>query len=185
MNIFGVGGPELIIIFIIMMVFVGPKRMVHWSYILGQYVAKFRVIWSQTVDIVQQEFDQAGVDIKIPKEMPTRGNINQTISKALEPVTKPMEESMNEVKKDMDSVKDVTEELKKPLTSAPVMKLSDNPKKSTTPKTSTNDSKLGTPTPEKKSSMGTWSGKNEPATPAAQSNGQVDMGTWSTPSTDK
>ena len=184
MNIFGVGGPELIIIFIIMLVFVGPKRMIHWSYILGQYVAKFRVIWSQTVDIVQKEFDQAGVDIKLPKQPPTRANLNQSISKALEPVTKPIQETMDDVQKDMDNVKEVTEDLKKPLTSVPVMK-STASKKPLTPKPK--------PTPDnsepkdtEKPSLGTWSGQTQPTTPEAQSNGShVDMGTWSSPSTDK
>jgi Sec-independent protein translocase protein TatA len=112
MNIFGVGGPELMVILVIMLVFAGPKRMIHWSYILGQYISKFRVMWSQTVDLVQKEFDEAGVDIKLPKEPPTRKNLNKTIADALQPVTKPIQDSMDEVKKDMDSVKAVSDDLK-------------------------------------------------------------------------
>ena len=107
MNIFGVGGPELIVILVIMLVFAGPKRMIHWSYILGTYLAKFRVMWTQTVDLVQKEFDDAGVDIKLPKQPPTRQNINKAISDAFEPMTKPLKESLDEVKKDVDNVKAV------------------------------------------------------------------------------
>ena len=72
MNILGVGAAELVAVLLIMLVFAGPKRMIHWSYVLGQHVAKFRKIWSETVDLVQKEFDDAGVDIKLPKEPPTR-----------------------------------------------------------------------------------------------------------------
>ena len=77
MNILGVGAAELVAVLLIMLVFAGPKRMIHWSYVLGQHVAKFRKIWSETVDLVQKEFDEAGVDIKLPKEPPTRKSVNQ------------------------------------------------------------------------------------------------------------
>ncbi len=39
MNLLGVGVPELVVIFVIMLVFAGPKRMVRWAYVLGQYTA--------------------------------------------------------------------------------------------------------------------------------------------------
>ena len=145
MNIFGIGGPELLVILIIMLIFAGPKRMIHWAYILGQYLAKFRVIWSQTVDLVQKEFDEAGVDIKLPKEPPTRQNINRAISDALQPMTQPLQESLDEVKKDMESVKAVSDDLKE-KTSLP----SDSKPeavKPTEPETTNNASP----------SLGTWS----------------------------
>lgn len=113
MNFFGVGGAELLAILIIMLVFAGPKRMIHWSYVLGQYVAKFRAIWSQTVDLVQKEFDEAGVDIKLPKEPPTRQNLNRSLGEAIKPMTKPIQDSIDEVKKDVDSVREVSDILNK------------------------------------------------------------------------
>ena len=172
MNVFGIGGPELIAILIIMLVFAGPKRMIHWSYILGQYVAKFRTMWSQTVDVIQKEFDDAGVDIQLPKDVPTRGSLNKTISDALQPITKPIEESMAEVQKDLDSVKEVSEELKpKPLKSMPLVS-----KKKPDPKP-----EQGETTP----SLGTWGGAPL-QTKETSSNGKTaDLGTWSSPSTDK
>lgn len=111
MNIFGVGGPELIAILIIMLVIAGPKRMIHWSYLLGQYVAKFRVIWSQTVDLVQKEFDDAGVGIQLPKTPPSRSSMNKAISEAIKPVTQPVQESIDEIKKDTAVIKDAADAL--------------------------------------------------------------------------
>lgn len=84
MNILGIGGPEILVIFIIMLVVAGPKRMIHWAYVLGQYVAKFRAMWSETVDLVQQEFDQANVDIKIPKTPPTKAALQQQFNNTLD-----------------------------------------------------------------------------------------------------
>ena len=111
MNFFGVGGPELIAILIIMLVVAGPKRMIHWSYLLGQYVAKFRAIWSQTVDLVQKEFDDAGVGIQLPKTPPSRSSMNKAISDAIKPVTQPVQESLDEIKKDTAVIKDAADAL--------------------------------------------------------------------------
>ncbi|MAS36203.1 MAG: hypothetical protein CL610_19515 [Anaerolineaceae bacterium] len=97
MNILGVGGPELIIILVIMLVVAGPKRMIQWAYVLGQYIAKFRRMWAETVDVLQHEFDEAGVDVKIPREMPTRGSINRQASNLLSPLTDPMKDTMKQV----------------------------------------------------------------------------------------
>ena len=111
MNFFGVGGAELMAILIIMLVVAGPKRMIHWSYLLGKQVAKFRKVWSQTVDLVQKEFDEAGVGIQLPKEPPTRQNLNKALGAAIQPVTKPLEDSISEVKKDADVFKEVSDTL--------------------------------------------------------------------------
>ena len=35
MNFLGVGAWELVAILLIMLVFAGPKRMIHWSYVWG------------------------------------------------------------------------------------------------------------------------------------------------------
>lgn len=167
MNIFGIGGPELIAILIIMLVFAGPKRMIHWAYIMGEYIGKFRVIWSQTVDIVQKEFDDAGVDIKLPKEPPTRQNLNKSMSDAFKPLTQPMQESLDEIQKDMDSIKAINNEVK------------------TTPSTT----KSSTASKEDaKKPMGTWGGQNDNDTKSdntGPNDQSVNMGTWSSPSTNE
>jgi Sec-independent protein translocase protein TatA len=100
MNIFGVGGAELVFIVLIMLVVAGPKRMMRWMYILGIYTGKLRHMWQETMVMMQREIDQAGLDIELPKDIPTRRDmnrvINQTISKAAQPVTQPLRETMNE-----------------------------------------------------------------------------------------
>jgi Sec-independent protein translocase protein TatA len=67
MNILGIGPAELIVILVIMFVVAGPKRMVAWAYILGQYVAKFRAYFDETMSAVRKEFEDAQIDL--PKDM--------------------------------------------------------------------------------------------------------------------
>lgn len=97
MNIFGVGGMELALILIIMLIVAGPKRMIRWAYIVGTYTAKFRRMWEETVDYIQKEVDEAGLDIQVPREVPTKATLNREIGKIMAPVTKPVEEALGEV----------------------------------------------------------------------------------------
>jgi Sec-independent protein translocase protein TatA len=68
MNILGIGPAELIVILVIMFVVAGPKRMLAWAYILGQYVAKFRAYFDESMRAVRKEFEEAQIDL--PKTMP-------------------------------------------------------------------------------------------------------------------
>ena len=177
MNILGVGGPELAAILIIMLVFAGPKRMVHWSYVLGQHLAKFRRMWSQTVDLVQKEFNEAGVDIQIPKQPPTRQNMNKAITDAMKPVTQPVQESLDEVKKDVESLQEVRDELKN---------------KTQSPPPSSTQAKKAAPKPAPSTeapAAGSWSGGSLTKPTESSSNGshggKVDMGTWSATGADE
>ena len=172
MNFLGVGAWELVAILLIMLVFAGPKRMIHWSYVLGQHVAKFRKIWSETVDIVQKEFDDAGVGIQLPKEPPSRANLNKSITAAAAPLTKPVQDSLNEVKKDIDSVQEVSDALnqktpkKTPAVKKPPVKL---PAIAASAKV-----KDSLPEPV---AMGSWSGENGAS---GSANGSApDLGSWS------
>lgn len=108
MNILGVGGWELLAILVIMLLFAGPKRMLHWAYILGQYIAKFRVMWAETVDVIQREFDDAGVGIQIPKDPPTRSSMNQQAGKLLENVTRPVRETMDQATSEVNQIRNAT-----------------------------------------------------------------------------
>ncbi|MCS6835768.1 MAG: twin-arginine translocase TatA/TatE family subunit [Anaerolineae bacterium] len=96
MNIFGIGGAELVLILLIALVVAGPKRMIEWAYHLGRWVAKLRQMWSQMMDVVQQEVDAAGLDVKLPKELPTRQSLNQTINQAMKPLTDPLRQTLDE-----------------------------------------------------------------------------------------
>lgn len=187
MNVFGVGAWELVAILLIMLVFAGPKRMIHWSYVLGQHVSKFRKIWSETVDLVQKEFDDAGVDIKLPKEPPTRGSLNKSLTEAVKPMTKPVQDSLYEVKKDMDTFKEVSDSLNdkkpKPASSASQSKAASAqtgkpPEKPATPRAKDAEKPLEQRAP---AAMGAWGGGASTSSPASSNaNGsRVDLGTWS------
>ncbi len=110
MNILGVGGSEFLIVLLIMLVIAGPKRMIHWSYVLGKHMAKFRRMWSETVDIVQQEFDEAGVGIQLPKDVPTRGSLQKQAGKVVGGVTAPVQDTLKEVNTQMGDIKTSTRE---------------------------------------------------------------------------
>lgn len=185
MNVFGVGAWELVAILLIMLVFAGPKRMIHWSHVLGTHVAKFRKIWSETVDLVQKEFDEAGVDIKLPKEPPTRKSLNKSLTDAVKPMTKPVQDSLEEVKQDMDVFRDVSETLndKKPKpATGPSESKAARPAK--TPKKREKPKPQAASAPKKQAeplAMGTWSGGAPAGEPAATTDngGAVDLGLWS------
>lgn len=190
MNIFGVGGAELLAILIIMLVFAGPKRMIHWSYVLGQHVAKFRVIWSQTVDLVQKEFDDAGVGIQIPKEPPTRSSINKAISDTMKPVSQPIQQSLDEVKKDVGAIKDLTDTLqdKKPKTAAAAKPVKPQPPAKPAPPAKppqptqppVKPAPPAQPTqPAEAANLGSWSGAAAEANAGGSNGSAADLGTWS------
>lgn len=98
MELFGIGGTELIAILIIMLVVAGPKRMIRWAYILGQYAAKIRSMWAETMAVVQKEFDEAGMDVTVPKTIPTRNSLVSQMNNALSGVTRPVQAVMDDVK---------------------------------------------------------------------------------------
>ncbi len=104
MEIFGVGGAEMAAILIIMLVVAGPKRMIQWAYVLGQYVAKGRAMWADVMVGVQKELDEAGMDVQLPKTMPTRADLNKHITTFTKPassvwsgITAPVQDVMNDV----------------------------------------------------------------------------------------
>jgi len=105
MDFLGIGGLELVVILVIMVIVAGPKRMIQWSYILGRELAKVRKMWGETAKMLQKEFDTAGIDIKVPDQVPTRANLRTEAMKMLAPITKPMQDAMDEVKGDINEVK--------------------------------------------------------------------------------
>ncbi|MBA3869103.1 MAG: hypothetical protein H0X30_08110 [Anaerolineae bacterium] len=104
MEIFGVGGGEVVAILVIMLVVAGPKRMVQWAYVLGQYISKARGMWDEVMAGVQKEIDDAGLDVQLPKTMPTRANLTTIANTFTNPVgsvwsgiTAPVQDVMNDV----------------------------------------------------------------------------------------
>lgn len=104
MNFFGVGALEILIIFVIMLVVAGPKRMVQWAYYIGQYMSKLRKMWGELMDGVQKELDEAGVDIKVPKDIPTRSDINRLAQEAMKPLQEPMEKAVSDYRSELKDV---------------------------------------------------------------------------------
>lgn len=147
MEILGIGGAELVAILIIMLIVAGPKRMIQWAYVLGQYTAKARAMWAETMNYVQKELNEAGMDVELPKEIPTRGSLNKEISKqvnkAVAPISKPLQETIDATKSDVKQIKkDAT------ITDKP-------PAKAVTPAAPTPTAT--TPSSNGKSDLGTWS----------------------------
>ncbi len=66
-NILGVGPAEMILIFLIALIFLGPKRMLAWTYQAGKYTAKFRAQLSEMMAAVRKEFEAAQIDL--PKDL--------------------------------------------------------------------------------------------------------------------
>jgi Sec-independent protein translocase protein TatA len=169
MNIFGVGGAELVLIILIMLVIAGPKRMVHWAYYIGQWVGKFRKMWSEVVDVIQKEMDDAGVDVKIPKDLPTRQNLGKYVSELSKPYTKELQQAMKDVEKPVKETIDEAEKVvKETSTKTPVVKFT-NPKKNAPTETSygswtqhVNNQTPKTDSPPSDNGYGAWSNPKSP-----------------------
>lgn len=91
MNFFGIGGTELVLIVLIMLIVAGPKRMIQWAYVLGVWVGKARLMWQQAVEVLQKEMDEAGVNVQLPKEPPTRQSLQRMVNDAVKPYTQELE----------------------------------------------------------------------------------------------
>lgn len=165
MNILGIGAPELVVIFLIALMVAGPKRMIAWAYTLGQWMAKLRRMWGEVVDLVQKEINDAGVDVRLPREMPTRQNLSRLTGNALKPFTDPLNESLREVDQvNQDTRKALQGAKTEAQTSRPAVK---------TPAAATTTP----PKPKTETQFGTWSGSQNGVTAAPQDT-STEFGTW-------
>lgn len=148
MDIFGIGGWELVAIFIIMLLVAGPKRMIAWSYTLGRWVATVQKMWRTTAEQIQKELDAEGIDIKVPRDLPTRNSIRKEAGRLAQPFTKPIQDEMDAVKRDIDEVKKTTDSVRTGTVAAPA------PKPAAAPAANGNGKPEDKPTGE----FGSWSG---------------------------
>lgn len=189
MEIFGIGGFEVALIIIIALVVAGPQRMAAWARTMGRWVAKMRQMWSLTAAQLQRELDEAGVDFKVPREIPTRRAIVQELSRSstVSELRKPIDEIQSALKEGQSAVSDVTSTLRgvggelqaansELRGDAPAVKRgtpSEPPKpprfKPARPATMTPNPPAAAPSSE---GFGTWGG--EPAEPKPE----ADFGTW-------
>lgn len=109
----GIGVPELILILILMLIVAGPKRMLAWSYQLGRWMAMLRRMWSQTAAMLQREFDEAGVDVRVPRDLPTRSEIQREVARVVDkygaPVQEPLKDAQRDFKATLDAVNQTAE----------------------------------------------------------------------------
>lgn len=155
MNILGVGAAELVVILVIMLVVAGPKRMVRWAYTLGQWTAQLRRMWDEVVTAVQKEIDQAGLDVEVPKEMPTRQSLNRMARSALKPLAEPVEETIKEVRQTSEQMKQAGTQAQGTVRDAWAQAA----------RPAQNGKPPADPTPPP-SGFGTWGGAPPPADPA-------------------
>ena len=101
MEILGIGTPELIAILIIMLVVAGPKRMIQWAYYLGRYTAKARKMWAEVMATVQKEINDSGIEVNLPKDIPTRASLQTEMAKAFSGFSNPAREILNDVEAEL------------------------------------------------------------------------------------
>src|SRR5947199_5311736 len=63
MNFLGIGPGEILVVFIIMLVVAGPKRMIQWAYQIGRYTAQIRAMFQEAMDQFQKELNVADLDL--------------------------------------------------------------------------------------------------------------------------
>lgn len=105
MNIFNIGGMELVLIITIALVVAGPKRIAVWAYQLGVWASKLQNMWGDFANALQKEMDEAGFNVQIPRTPPTRDQITRSVQEFGREITKAAETPVEEVKKEVQSIK--------------------------------------------------------------------------------
>jgi len=105
MNILGIGPTELVIIFLLMLMVAGPKRMARWAYVMGIYIGKFRVMWQEASTMIKKELAEAGIEPEVVDTLGKAANPRtrrQTVTgqfdRLVNEMKKPIEESLKPVK---------------------------------------------------------------------------------------
>jgi hypothetical protein len=66
-------------------------------------------MWAETMTYVQKELNEAGMDVELPKDIPTRSSFNSEISKqvqkAVSPISKPLQETLDATKSEVQQIK--------------------------------------------------------------------------------
>ena len=64
MNVFGVGGWELILVGILAILVFGPDRMARYAFQFGRWMRKFSVIWQESVGTLREQLEEEiGYDV--------------------------------------------------------------------------------------------------------------------------
>ncbi|MBC8098415.1 MAG: hypothetical protein H7Y11_03155 [Armatimonadetes bacterium] len=159
MNFFGMGETELLVIVVMALIIAGPKRMIEWMYVLGRWTGRLRTMWAETSALLQKEIDATGIDMKVPKELPTRQNITRMAQTAMKPLNDSAKAAMNEVKQVERDIKNSAalsngSPAKSTTPNIPITPVLPKPDPTAAPTTPASAS-----SPE--SGFGTWSAKDE------------------------
>lgn len=184
MEIFGIGGFEVALVIIIALVVAGPGRMAVWARTLGRWVSKMRQLWGVTAAQLQRELDDAGVDFKVPRDIPTRRAIVQELSRSstVAEFRKPIDDIQSALKEGQDAAREVSDTLRGPAkevraisneveSAARFKPVRPMPVKPNPP---------ASPPPAPTQGFGTWGGGETPSAPPP-----TDLGTWGTAKTEE
>lgn len=152
MNILGMGIWELLLIMIIAMVVAGPQRLLRWAYLAGRFFAQVRVVWGRVMEDVQREFDEAGVDVHLPKDPSNRQQMRRFAQEALRPIREPMQQAMQDYEEERrrlnQELKGVQDEVKGSSQDAAIQ--------GPAPRPEANNGSSGSASPDQ-GTLGTWS----------------------------
>lgn len=164
MNVFGIGGWELVLILLIMLIVAGPKRMAQWAYVLGTWTAKLRVMWEEVAESLQKELNESGIDVQVPKTPPTRASIQRSLEEYGKHVMDAAGNPQEELKKIEQDIKGVQQQVKGEMESV------DKEVRASTRVPAKNGAKAPVTTLD----------KNTPTKPDSSENNdtQSDFGTW-------
>ncbi len=162
MNILGVGGWELVAIFIIMLLVAGPERMIRWAYQLGRLMAYLRHMWADVMRVIQEGLRESGIDIELPDKPPTRADLNRKISRTIESAARPVREPLEEVDKTIKQASVHLPDTRIDENAKPTQPATASDKNAADLGTwgradSTDSSATTSPDEEENSSFGTWS----------------------------
>ena len=181
MEIFGIGGFEVALVIIIALVVAGPGRMAVWARTLGRWVSKMRQLWGVTAAQLQQELDDAGVDFKVPRDIPTRRAIVQEFSRSstVAELRKPIDEFQSALKEGQDAARDVSDTLRGPAKEVTAVRNEVESAARFKPvrpmPVKPNPAPAAPPPSAPAQGFGTWGGGDASAPPAAPPS---DLGTW-------
>ncbi|RMG84896.1 MAG: hypothetical protein D6712_10445 [Chloroflexi bacterium] len=162
MNILGIGGWELVAIFIIMLLVAGPERMIRWAYQLGRLMAYLRHMWADVMRVIQEGLRESGIDIELPDKPPTRAELNRKISRTIESAARPVREPLEEVDKTIKQASVRVPDTRIDANAKPTQTAASSDENATDLGTwgnadSTDSPSMDAPNQEENSNFGTWS----------------------------
>ena len=161
MSFFGVGGWELMLILLIALIVAGPKRMLEWAYYAGRALGKLRVMWSQVMEAIQQELDESGVDVKLPKTLDRR-EINRSATDFMRPFSEEVRRAEEAYREEMKKADDAYQQEVKSLDASIRSSGDENVSNDRTPQQAASNGGDDSEKPDSQHSFGTWSGSSHP-----------------------